>query len=144
MTNPETEYPAPDASLALVEAFVDGELVDPDALRAALDQPGAREHLVEILRLRSAVGAMAPRTWSVSATPPSRVRRAARWGALAAGVVLSVTTGYLFGQRSSPPLAPRGASLEAVLESSAPAAPEATHVIPLRPGINWTETSGGR
>jgi hypothetical protein len=147
MTNADHELSsAPDDVLLIVEAFIDGELVDPAALRDALAQPEAREHLAELLAIREAVSATTPRAWSVIERKASPVRRGVRWLAVAAGVVLSLTTGYFAGHEAAQ-AAPAATSttVEILMGGAAPPPlPDATRVIPLRPGINWTETSGGR
>lgn len=144
MTSPDSLRPAPsDSSLLVVEAFIDGESVDLDALKAALARPEGREHLVDLLALREAVWTMAPRGYAPAERKP--VKRGVRWLAVAAGVMLSVTTGYLVGHGAARQPA-ESSGVEAIVrdDSVNAAPPQPTHVIPLRPGVNWTETSGGR
>jgi hypothetical protein len=132
----------PEAPYAIVEAFIDGERVNAHALKEALADPMAREHLVELLVLRDAVGTMAPAVWSAARGPRSWSGRG--WLAAAAVLVMSVTAGYVAGQRRIAPPAPRAAVETTVDFGSAPIAPAPTRVIALRPGINWVDTSGGR
>jgi hypothetical protein len=134
-TNPLT----PDEALLVVDAFIDGEPIDPLALKEALARADARDYLVELLAIREAVSVTAPHRWSVK---DRRRRRGVPWLAAAAGVVLSLTTGYVAGHEAPEP--PPGSSVEAVMNPTAPALPAPTQVISLRPGVNWTETSGGR
>jgi hypothetical protein len=124
----------------VVDAFVDGERVDRDTLKAALADPAAREYFVDLLLLRETVWSIAPATWQAA---PGR-RSPARWLAAAAALAISLTGGYLAGQRqvvvsaSSP-------TVEAVVQSSdAAVAPPPTHTISLKPGVNWTERPGGQ
>ena len=99
LTSPDTSLPtAPDPSLLVVESFIDGESVDLEALKDALARPEGREHLVDLLALREAVWATAPRSFTTLARPRTPFERGVRRFAVAAGVILSLTTGYLAGQ----------------------------------------------
>jgi hypothetical protein len=125
----------------VVEALVDGERVDPEALKIALADPAARDHFVDLLMLREAVSSMTPSTW----IPVAREGRSRlRWVAAAAAIVVSLTAGYLAGQQRVPTIEP-SSSVEAVVQmADSPTAPAPTRVITLTPGVNWTETQGGR
>lgn len=143
MTNVDrTINEMPDEACAAVEAFIDGELVSCDALRVALAEPAARDHLIDLLVLRRAVGNMAPAGWNTTGRRVVQTRTA--WLAAAAAVLVSLTAGYLAGQRVlDSPVAAQ--TVEAVVQvDTAPAAPKPTQVITLRPGVNWTETAEGR
>ena len=60
-------------------------------------------------------------------------------------VVMSLAAGYVAGQRVTRRPPSRRPRIEAAIQfERPPAAPTPTQVIPLRPGINWTEDSGGR
>ena len=135
-TNDEDVVPA----LAVIDAFIDGEPIDVPALRAALDEPEARDYLAELLTLREAVRTTAPSAWSIPARDSSARRW--RWLAAAAGVVLSLTAGYVTGQRQA--AAAASSMVTTVDFGSVPTAPAPTQVITLRPGVNWVESSGGR
>jgi len=50
----------PGGDYAEIDALLDGEPVDKQALRAALDDPGARDYLVETLQLRQITRDMEP------------------------------------------------------------------------------------
>jgi hypothetical protein len=144
MTSPDTSpSPSPDPSLLVVESFIDGESVDLGALKDALARPEGREHLVDLLALREAVWATAPRGFAVAERKRTRFERGVRWVAVAAGVVLSLTTGYVAGHETAQP-ATESSSVETIMIAPSAPLPEATRVISLRPGVNWTETSGGR
>ena len=131
-----------DDAFAIVEAFRDGERVDSQALKAALADAAAREHFVDLVALREAVGSMAPGVWSAGSRAGGRDR--VRWFAAAAAVVVSLTAGYFAGQRTDASTGAPSSAVEAVIQfERRPAAPTPTQVIPLRPGINWTEKSGG-
>lgn len=140
----ETNNQLVEEPYAVVEAFIDGEPVDAQALKDALAEPAARDHLVDLLVLRNAVGTMAPMAWSAAGRRPRGVWNRTRWLAAAAAVVLSLTAGYVTGQRVgiSTPTAP---GVETAVDvGSSPIAPTPTQVITLRPGVDWTERSGGK
>ena len=125
--------------LAVVEGLLDGARVDARALREALADPAARDHFVDLLVLRDAVAAMAPMDWSATRVP-TRSRKPVLWLAAAAAVIVSVLAGYFAGQRVTLAAPVSASAIEAVvMVDEAPAAPPATTVIPLRPGVNWTE-----
>lgn len=137
----ETNDPLPDRPRAIVEAFIDGEPVLPEALKDVLAEPAAREYLADLLVLRAAVAMMAPASSGIA----RHDRRSNRmgWLAAAAAVLISLAAGFLAGQRVVTPVEAR--TVEAVVEfQSAPTAPTPTRIITLRPGVNWTESSGGR
>jgi hypothetical protein len=144
MTNPnEIDDDRIDGAFAIVEALLDGERVDSQELKNALADAAAREHFVDLVALREAVGSMAPSAWSADGRAGARVR--VRWFAAAAAVVMSLTAGYFAGQRAVASTESSSSAVEAVIQfERPPAAPAPTQVISLRPGINWTENSGGR
>jgi hypothetical protein len=144
MTNQnETEPAFIPGPYAVVEAFIDGERVDPDALKTALADPAGRDCLVELLALRDAVGGMGPRRWSAM-NRRSPVMRRVRWAAAAALVVCAVGAGYVAGQRTLQ-ATPAEPNVSAVVNlGTRPAAPAPTKVITLRPGVDWTENKGER
>ena len=124
----------------VVAALADGEPVDPSALRAALDDPGVREYLVDLIALRRSVASMSelpPVQWRERRSFLSRIG----WMAAAAAIAVSLTAGYVAGQRTVQ--AAPAPSVETFIDLgvSAPA-PKPTRVVPLRPGVNWTEKAG--
>ena len=125
-----------------IDALVDGEIVDTQALRIALDDPAIRDYLVEVLRMRQLTREIGPARFSVAATPRRQLPRAARW--LAAAVILAVGAGagYVYGQTSRDGAVAAAAVEVVVGNPSAPAAPAPTRVIRFEPGVNWT--SGNR
>ena len=139
MTDLESQSEPPaDGALLVIEAFLDGEAVDRAALSDALADAAAREHLVDLLALRGGVASLGSSAWS-AARPPSR----RRWLAAAAVVVLSVGTGFIVGQRTID--ASAAPAVETVVEQGGGVeAPKPTRVISLQPGVNWTESTGGR
>src|SRR5262245_1248367 len=112
-----------------IDALLDGEIVDRQTLRLALDDPKARDYLVDALLLRHMTREMEPSRFAIPATPRSPLVRGIRW--LAAGVILVVSagTGYVIGQGARRTAAPPGV-VEVVLDNrSAPPAPEPTRSI---------------
>jgi hypothetical protein len=127
-----------------IDALLDGEAVEKEALRRVLGDSAARDYLVEALLLRQLAREMEPRRFVVPARPRP-LARGARW--LAAGVVLVLGTsaGYVYGQRAQGALMSPG-SVEVILDDRPlPDAPEPTRIIRFEPGVNWTsESSSGR
>jgi hypothetical protein len=134
--------PLDEQSCLVVAALADGERVDPAALKIALDDPGVRNYLVDLIALRQAVA-------TAGHLPPTRARERRRlyssvgWLSAAAAILVSLTAGYLAGQRTVQ-TAP-APSVETVVDmGTSAAAPKPTRVISLRPGVNWTEKTGER
>jgi hypothetical protein len=126
---------------SILEAFIDGERVDREALKAALEDPAGRDCLMDLLALRDAVGAMGPKTWSAINRPSPAARRV-RWAAAAALLAGSVSVGYLAGQRTVEGRTIQRNVAAVVNLTGAPPAPAPTKVITLRPGVNWTDSKG--
>jgi hypothetical protein len=131
-----------DEHVEVVEAFLDGERVAPEALRDALAHAEARDVFIELLQLRDAVAEMGPTAWKHGAA--SRVTALRRRLVTAAAIALMSIGGYLVGQRASTPVVAAETVHAVVSFGSPPVAPAPTRVIALRPGVNWTESSGGR
>ena len=142
MTGHDATAPDPVAApYAVVEAFLDGEAVDPRVLRAALDDGAIRDHLVDLLVLREGVRATTPDGWNGARRPTASPLR---WLAAAAALIVALTAGYYTGQRTIVASSePRGGEAFAAVES-APAAPKPTDVIRLQRGVNWTEGPAGK
>ena len=117
-----------------IDAFLDGETVEPAALDAALAAAKGRAYLIDALALRQLMSD-AP-----AAVAPVRRRPALLFSARAAVVALGlVGLGYAAGARSITPEDP-------VITTSAPqsvAPPEPTRVVEFKPGVNWYESKGG-
>ena len=138
--NETDDRPLDEPSCLIVAALADGEPVDPNALRVALDDPAVRGYLVDLIAVRRSVAMMPDLP-----APQSRARRSVRsrvaWMAAAASIAISLTAGYFVGQRAvqaaAPPL------VETFVELGATSvAPKPTRVVSLKPGVNWTETAG--
>ena len=127
-------------SCLVVAALADGEPVDPAALRVALADPAVREYLIDLVALRQSVETLTqlPVQWRDRRAFGSRVA----WLTAAAAVVISLTAGYLAGQRTVQ--AAPAPNVETVVDfSGSAAAPKPTRVVTLRPGVNWTEKVEG-
>jgi hypothetical protein len=109
--------------LEIVAAFVDGERVDGQALKAALSEPEARDYLADLVALREVME-------QSNASPASMVARPSRrWlVAAAAAVILSLGGGYALGLRGS-------AATDTV-------APQPTRVIEVAPGTSYAPQGG--
>ena len=119
-----------DSHTETLSALCDGEMVDPDVLAAALDDPAARQALVEFLRLRHAVnldGAPLPRSLgALRRRRLSVVRASVPLPAVAALVVLAVLGAWAIPRPWRAP------------SSDTPPAP--TRVITYVPGVDWHST----
>jgi hypothetical protein len=125
-----------DASEVL-SAFVDGEAVDGGALAAALAEPGARETLIDFVRLRAAVTNDSRPSEAFVRGMRKRLgggmgRRAPRLLRLAAAAVITalatfgafdLARGFRPGPRPDEP-------------------PVATRVIRFEPGVDWKPVQG--
>ena len=143
MANPEhqSELTALPPSHLVIEAFLDGEAVSRGDVAEALADAEAREHFLDLVALRGGVAAMGPSTWSAPERTPVWSTR--RWWAAAAVVVFSVAIGFIAGQRTVD--ASAAVAVETVVpQSRGVVAPKPTHTITLQPGVNWTESTGGR
>ena len=142
MTNQEPQSePLPDPSYLVLEALLDGETIERSALIEALANADAREHFVDLLALRAGIAALGPSAWSAAST---KARRRPRWWAAAAAVILSVAAGFIVGQRTVDATASTAVAETLATPSNGVVAPRPTRVITLQPGVNWTESTGGR
>jgi hypothetical protein len=137
-----------DASHEILDAFVDGEAVDPEALKRALSDPAGRDYLVDAWLLR---GLVQDEIASEIAMPHTRASGGLRHWLIAASVAaVCLVGGYLAGARYANVIVPRPSTPAAPPETvTAPASPSfpvpaATRVIRLDMDPNWKETGGGR
>ena len=130
--------------LEVISTFLDGERVDPDELKRALESPEGRDYLVDLLTLREAIGGLGP--FAAVPRKPAPVWTLLRGSAAAAILVLALAGGYIAGRRMSVPPAPGETSQESQVFAitSAPSAPKPTQVIKLEPGVNWSDSIGGK
>ena len=127
----------------VVAALADGEPVDPDALKLALEESAVRDYLVDLMALRKTVVAVAA-TSDVRWRERQSIWSRRGWLTAAAAVLLSLTAGYFAGQRTGVQAAPAPVMETVVHLDGAVTAPKPTRVISLRPGVNWTEKAGER
>jgi hypothetical protein len=138
MDEKRQDNPLDESACTVVAALADGEEVDASALKMALADPAVRDYLVDLVALRQAVSRLneqSPLRWRERRSLPSRVA----W--LSAAAAISLTAGYVAGQRSVE-AAPAPVVETVVNMQGAMPAPRPTRVISLRPGVNWTETAG--
>ena len=133
----------------IIDAFADGERVDPDRLERALADPSGRAYLVDLLVMRGLVieqqGVQPP---ARAVAQPTRLGRpAVRLLAIAALMLLVVSglSGFIAGHRiaasldaPAAPIAPE----RIVLPDTQISAPAPTRVIQVQP-IDWKQSAGG-
>ena len=119
---------------ATIDAFLDGETVEPSALDASLAAAEGRAYLIDALAIRQLM-ADAP-----AAVPPVRRRPTLMFSARAALLAMGlVGLGYAAGTRVTTPEATTAPATAA----ESVAAPEPTRVVEFTPGVNWQESKGG-
>ena len=117
-----------------IDAFLDGETVQPSALDAALGATEGRAYLIDALALRQLMSD------SPAAVVPVR-RQPLRFSARAVVVGFAlVGLGYLAGARTTPS---EQATVVPTSTAESVAPPEPTRVVELKPGVNWHESKGG-
>jgi len=134
----------PDVMLDVISTFLDGERVEPDHLKRALESTEGRDYLVDLLTLREAIGGLGP--FAAVPRKPAPVWTLLRGSAAAAILILALAGGYIAGHRVRVPPATGETSQESQVfaVTSAPGAPEPTQVIKLEPGVNWSDGNGGK
>ena len=149
-----------DGRFEIIDAFVDGERVDPAALKLALAESGGRDYLVDAWLIRETV--QEEIAAEAVAPPPASAPAGRRvpWLIAVAAAVICLIGGYLLGARLQRQASPSGAPITstATAPASTPAGvdvtprpevltsfpvPQPTRVIRLEMGANWKESSGG-
>ena len=125
----------------ILGAFIDGERVDAEALKAALARPEGRDYLIDLLALRDLAGDVAPFTASA---PPARPLSPLFPWAAAAALLVCIGGGFLAGARVTRVALAPAATTTVTAPDARVRAPEPTRLVRLEPGINWTETAGGK
>ena len=130
--------------LEVISIFIDGESVEPEQLKRALELPEGRDYLVDLLTLREAIGGLGP--FAAVPRKPAQFWTVVRGTAAAAIVLFALGGGYIVGHRTSAPPASAGATSDSqvLAVTSAPEAPTPTRVIKLLPGVNWSDSAGGK
>jgi hypothetical protein len=124
-----------------IDALLDGELVDREALRAALERADARDYLIDALMLRQVTRELGPAQFAIHGTPRGALVRRMRWLAASLIVAVSAGAGYAYGKGARNDAS--AGRLEVVIDNRPAArAPEPTRTIRFEPGVNWT--SGDR
>jgi hypothetical protein len=121
----------------VIEAFIDGEYVDPPLLKQALSEEAGRDLLVDLLVLRGLVAGQPATRAAAADAPRSRSSWLRLVAAAACIAAVGVLGGYLAGLRHTPEVARPAPVI------GAPAAPAPTHIIRLENGIDWNEKVGG-
>ena len=116
-----------DHDLETIAAFIDGERVDPHALKRALADDRGRDYLVELVAMRELVATPAMATETPASTRPTR----AWWIVSAAAVLLAVAGGFAIGETNA---------MRAKLSMSN-RAPVPTVVV--TDNVGWRESRGG-
>ena len=111
----------------VISAFLDDEPFDAAELREALDDPAARDLLVDLVALRQLAQPAALEPTIVFADHARR-RARGRWLLAAAALIVATTSGFVVGRR--------GTTLADPLLATAPVP---TRVIDIRSG-EWQET----
>lgn len=127
---------------AEIDALLDGEVVNRTALRRALDDPAARDYLVDALALRQLTRDMGPASFVAPAARRGALHRASQWMAAAVILLAGAGLGYVYGERFQSQPSSQG-TIEVVVDSgsASPPAPEPTRLIRFEPGVNWTTTT---
>ena len=127
----------------VLEAFADGEPVDPDDLNEALALADGRAHFIDVLVLRGMVGGHSAARQPLAAPSAPRRSSGPRWLSAAAALLivagLGGIGGYSAGRRSQTSVN----AITAAQANAAAPAPAPTRVIRLEPGVDWTERAGG-
>lgn len=84
--------------MEVIDAFIDGERVDPEALKTALAEPAGRDYLVDVWLLREAVQAEPLREAVAPIAPIASQPRRASWWLVAAAFASALVGGYAAGQ----------------------------------------------
>jgi hypothetical protein len=124
-----------------ISAFIDDEPFEPRALADALADPEGRAVLFDLLALRSLVQPASEAVTVPTAAPhiaPRSHRSSMRWLAMAAAVLFAIGAGYAAGRRRTD-----STSARTVVQVERDLPPAPTRVIPLRPAIEWHETTRG-
>jgi hypothetical protein len=139
---PTTETDA--SALEVISTFIDGERVEPEDLKRALALSEGRDYLIDLLTIREAMGGLG--SFAVPGRGLAPIWKLVRGTAAAAVVLLALAGGYFAGHRANgsdrtPPPSPGS---QVLVVTSVPEAPTPTQVIKLEPGVNWSDTNGGK
>jgi hypothetical protein len=126
--------------LEVIDAFLDRERVDPEALSEALWTVEGRQYLVDLLALRELTTEQTP---AADTSGTERRQSPRRWLTMAAAILLGAAGGYLASGRLGAPADERMLWSPVVIEVVQPvSAPAPTQVIQLKPGPDATKVGG--
>jgi hypothetical protein len=131
------------SEIEIIDAFVDGERVDSEAIKRALADPEGRAYMVDAWLLREAMQEDRARTSSIATVPVRSARPAQRWliaAGIAAGLISGYATGRITGQAAQLPAALPTTTAVAQPSPAFPV-PAATRVIQLE--FHAPRTTGG-
>ena len=87
-----------EVELEIIDAFVDGERVNADALKSALADPAGRDYLIDVWMLREAAQGEPVREHKVAVPQVVRPARGASWWLVAAAFAAALVGGFAGGQ----------------------------------------------
>jgi len=132
------------SELEIIDAFIDGQRVDGDALKRALADPEGRAYMVDAWLLREAIQEDETRASYAIAASASRFRKPAPRWLVAAAITGSLLGGYATGRLSGRPaplaVTPPATTVVAQPNPAFPV-PAATRVIQLE--FHASTTTGG-
>ena len=131
------------SEMEIIDAFVDGERVDSEAIKRALATPEGRSYLIDAWLLREAMQEDQPRISSVAVLPKRSAGPAQRWliaAGIAAGLIGGYATGRITGHDGQLPATPPATTVVAQPSPAFPV-PAATRVIQLE--FHAPRTTGG-
>ena len=118
--------------LEVIDAFLDRERVEPEALSEALSTVEGRQYLVDLLALRELTTEQTP---AADTSGTERQQSPRRWLTMAAAILLGAAGGYVAGGRLGAPAEEHVRWSPVVIEVVQPvSAPAPTQVIQLKPG----------
>lgn len=132
------------SELEIIDAFIDGQRVDGDAIKRALADPEGRAYLIDVWLLREAIQENETRaSYDVTPSASRSARHAPRW-LVAAAITGSLLGGYATGRftgRPAPVAVTQPATAMVAQPSPAFPVPAATRVIQLE--FHVPNTTGG-
>ena len=131
------------SEMEIIDAFIDGERVDSEAIKRALANPEGRAYLVDAWLLREAMQEDQARTLTAAPPRARSARPAQRWliaAGIAAGLIGGYATGRTTGRSTQLPATPP-TTTAVVQPSPAFPVPAATRVIQLE--FHSPRTTGG-
>lgn len=132
------------SELEIIDAFMDGQRVDADAIKRALADPEGRAYMVDAWLLREAVQEDENRPSSVATQSASRSPKSSQRWLVAAAITVSLLGGYATGrftERQALSIVEPPVTTAVVQPSPAFPVPAATRVIQLE--FHAAKTTGG-